>query len=241
MPLLVAKAAIQHISRAPRSRPAKSAAAPGPEPKARMPLWKAVMLIVIGAFLDATKFVCAFLFFFAPVVAGGAVAGQYGAFAGWLAGAAVAGAELFPAIGGGVEFAGVALAIFLSIAGWIGIIGFLVLSGTVRLWGEEGIQHMLALFGGFGLSLVPLIDSLPTFTISLARVSHVIRKQDKKHLAEWKKKHAAFEASQRQELNARIQEAQAVYAENQQAAADEQAEAEEMAAADDNEIPDEER
>jgi hypothetical protein len=168
---------------------------------------KATILMSLALVFDVLKFMATQLWIFGPALVGGAagvaVASQYGALAGKAAGlitgAASGAAELIPGVAAGVELIGVILALAIGLLGWLILITVMA-SFRIRFFKGES-RNFLRLFVGFLVSEIPLIDALPSFTVSTWLIIRGEYKAQKEAKAKYDAEYGAFLKQQQRTQN----------------------------------------
>lgn len=180
-----------------------------PEPKPKMPATKAVFAFLLALFLDALKFVCNFLIFFAPLIVG-FLAGTYADSAGlpsWASNAigvvAGGGAVALEAAGGAAVVAtlGAIMSVVIGFVGWLFFIGWFLITG-VPMVTRPG--RFLKIVWGFVGSTVPILNSLPTFTLSIGSIILGARREDREERKKWEVKRQEAQAKRVQAERMRL-------------------------------------
>ncbi len=176
-----------------------------PEPKPKMPARKAVFAILLAVLFDALKFVCNFLIFFAPLIAG-FLAGVYASSSGlpsWASGAigVIAGGStaVLEAAGGAavVGVVGAIMSVIIGFMGWLFFIVWFLITNVPMLTSP---RRFLKIVWGFVTSSVPILNALPSFTIFIGRIILDVRKEDRAARKTWDE--------ELQEAHVRLQQAQ---------------------------------
>ena len=207
---------------------------PGPEPKA-MTWLKAVPVLVVCLLFDAIRFMFQQFWFFGPALAGvaaGTLASEY--VGGWLGGLVGAGVVwgAGPTLGLVFGAFGVILALATGLLGWL-VVGLWLKVNNPAIYKVHPSQILWTL-GGFLLSEVPFLGSLPFMTITVGRMFHRQIKTERAAHRKWKAANDNAQQSRRAETTAYVvaQRRAQVAAANDNAA-QEQA----LVAANDNAIP----
>ncbi len=183
------------------------------QPKEKMPMYKAVAMVVFALFIDGLKFLFSTLVITGPMLIGaaaGAVASGYvGTTVGGLVGAATAGSTyLLEFATGGLGALGVAaigefFAMIIGFVGWGILLMWLVLSGIPIFDTKDslGLKKTWVIFGTAILDLIPLVNVGPWLTSGIFYIVRIERKKDKERLLKYERslREAREQRSARQE------------------------------------------
>lgn len=162
---------------------------------------KAIPVLVIAVVFDALRFIFEQFWFFGPVLLGLATkiaASQYlGNFLGAALGGAVAGVAGFFG-GGAFQAFGAVIAIALGLFGWL-TIGLLLAFINARIFKTTATSMLWSMLG-LGVSVTPVVGTLPGLTLTTLRLYHAQIKNDKEALAKWNAEQKALQARMQQKI-----------------------------------------
>jgi|CXWL01.1.fsa_nt_gi hypothetical protein len=191
---------------------------------------KATPILVIAFIFDAIRFMFDMFWFFGPIFA--AVLCINGANTSLETSLGDTGGQVVAAICGGVAVAGgivaspvlisfgVVMAMAVGFAGWI-MLGLITMMTNARMF-KENAGNLLWFVGGLMMSEVPIINGLPAFTVSMARMYHNQIKKEKAALKAYTATRAAELAQERQQQMAQLTQVQNRQAIQMQEAANEE-------------------
>lgn len=165
-------------------------------PSAQPPVmtWaKAAPVLITAGIFDALRFFFNQFWFFAPALIGTAVGATASAYVGTWIGSAV-GAVTGGAVGylGSPVFIimGSVMAMATALLGWL-TVGMLLAFINLRVF-KAAAGNVLWSVGGLGVSLIPLVGSVPALTVTIARMYYLQIKADKASLKAWKAEQEAY-------------------------------------------------
>ncbi len=168
-------------------------------PKEKMPMYKAVAMVLIALFIDGLKFLFSTLVVTGPLfvgaVAGVAASNSVGSTAGGLVGAATAGSTyLLEFASGGLGALGVAaigefFAMIIGFVGWGILVMWLMLSGIPIFDTKDalGLKKTWIIFGTAILDLIPLVNVGAWLTAGIFYIVRIERKKDKERLLKYER------------------------------------------------------
>lgn len=177
---------------------------------------KALPVLAVSFVFDALRFLFEQFWFFGPALAAayctaqasGAVAkwtfgllGAKTAAAACTAGAAVAGTFLSEAL---VAF-GIVMAMAVGLFGWL-VVGLILMMTNSRIF-KQHPGHSLWLVSSLLISELPLIGSIPAFTITIIKLYRTQIRNDKEDMEKYEKENAAAQLQERQRQSAEIMHA----------------------------------
>jgi hypothetical protein len=165
---------------------------------------RATPILVICVALDITRAFFSLFWLLGPVVAAVTCVSQSGSVGDFLgtevttalctAAAAGVGVVLSPEL-----FAfGTFVAMFLGLAGWMGVWLFLALNNP-RIF-KENATTLIRLIATLGIMELPFVGSLPALTFNTLHLYRVQIRHDKKRLVEWKQQESARIAQERRAI-----------------------------------------
>lgn len=156
---------------------------------------RAVPILLICVVFDALRFICEQFWFFGPAIAAAYCTTQ-GIAAGMACTTAVAAIGFFGATA--ITAFGVIMAMAVGLFGWM-TIGLVLIMTNARIF-KENASSALHFAIGLLVSEIPIIGTLPAFTISVAKMYHTQIKKEKEELKQYEKEHAAeLQAAERRE------------------------------------------
>ena len=183
------------------------------KPPEAMTWAKAAPVIAVSALFDALRFACAQMWFFGPAFAAlyctAKVSGTVGTTAaGFLCttGAATVGALASPAF---ATF-GFISAMAVGLIGWL-TLGLILTLSNSRIFTEHP-DHTLWLAGGFMVSEIPIIGSVPALSFTVVKMYRAQIKNDKETLKKYQSEHAAAQLQERQQRAAEFMQVQGTQA-----------------------------
>ena len=187
-------------------RPARRGAPSSPPPKV-MTWPKAIPALVFAVLFDALRFMFEQFWFFGPAIAAAycttKVSGVVGTSIGSTlcgAGATAIGTVGSPAI---VAF-GVVMAMAVGFSGWL-IIGGWLMATNARIF-TENTGHSLWFVGSLLISEIPIVGSIPGFTIIIIKMYHAQIKRDNENLAKYKKEQAVQQSQEQNQRNTELEQ-----------------------------------
>ncbi len=176
----------------------------GDAPKTKMPAWKAVLFLGLAVLFDALKVFFNFLVILGPVVAGAIVnmyvgGGVLGSVAGWATTLGLGAVEVFTGAGIAIGFLGGILAVVVGLFGWLLFMLLFAFAG-INLF-HHGGRRFLQILLGVGVSIIPFINVIPSFSFNIWLAVKDVRKEDKKARDEWRSTQtSARERTRQQQL-----------------------------------------
>ncbi len=187
----------------PRSRNNSS------EPPPTMTWSKATPVLVVAVLFDVVRIFFEMFWFFGPALAAlyctSTVSGWVGSLWGLTAAACVAGAAKAGVAVSAVTIPfGTVMAIAVGLFGWL-TIGFLLMSTNARIFKVPG--NALWLIASLGIAEIPLIGTIPSFTLALWRMYRKQIKAETAALRRWEKENAEAQLQEREQRVAQLMQA----------------------------------
>lgn len=156
---------------------------------------RAVPILLICAVFDALRFICEQFWFFGPAIAT-AYCTTKGIILGTACTTTVAAIGFFGSAA--ITAFGVIMAMAVGLFGWM-TIGLALIMTNARIF-KENASGALHFALGLLVSEIPIIGTLPAFTISVARMYHTQIKKEKEDLKQYEEERAAeLQANERRE------------------------------------------
>jgi hypothetical protein len=199
---------------------------------------KATPVLALSVIFDAIRFFFEQFWFFGPALAAIYCTGKAGEYVGSLWGLTAAACPAAAGVAGYFASApiatfGIVMAIAVGFLGWL-TIGLILLMTNNRIF-KENEGHALWFVGSLLISEIPIVGSIPGFTIIVFKMYRTQIKKDRELFKKYQKEQAA---QQLQERNQRIAELTQAQAADNYYAQEQEVEDEEYA---DEEIPEEVR
>lgn len=160
------------------------------QPPEVMTWGRASIVLIIAVVFDLLRLFFQMFWFFGPALAAALCTIKTGAVVGTTIGglacgaaAASVGALAFEVI----ETFGVVMAIAIGVFGWL-VVFFLLTAINARIFKTLATSWLWSLFG-LGVSIIPIVGSIPMITISVLRLYHAQIKKDREKLKEWQTMH----------------------------------------------------
>lgn len=168
---------------------------------------KAMPVLVVAGVFDALRAFFEMFWFFGPALAAAACTAAGSTYVGTaVAGvactAAAAVAGFFGA--GAIEVFGIIMSMALGFLGFL-ILGLWIILSNARIF-KANATGMIWLMGGLGVSLVPFIGAIPSFTLTLIKLYRVQIRVEKLAFKEFQASQAAAQLQERRRQEALLQQ-----------------------------------